>query len=276
MSFSQYETSRQLGEPVELFRFAYGATPAESYNYTDAEETIVNEAISHTPLPIERGAINASGTLDKAALDIRVPASSQVAQLFIQYPPDQNVSLVIKAGHADDPANEFLAVWTGRVVNAKFEGLVCTLSCEPYVTLLRKAGLRRHYQLGCPHALYSTFCGASQAAATVVRNVVSFSGSTLEFAPGWNVQALTKYVGGMIMWPSGAPTVRRTILRLPSATAVLIAGPPSGLAAGQAVDVVLGCNHQMDDCASIHNNINNFGGQPYIPLKSPIQNASLY
>lgn len=275
MSFEDFEGSRTRGEPVDLYLFQYGPGAGDYYGYTDAEEEITVAGKTYLPKPIDRDAVKASGTLDKQALTIRGARDLTVAELFRVYPPTQIVTLVIKQGHIGDPDNEFLVIWSGRVLSCKFEHSECSLTCEPIATSMKRAGLRRHYQYGCAHALYmgdaTGGCRANKAAATVATTVSAIGSATLTLAVGWNGGfPPEKFLGGMVEWLNAGATERRTILKVNAATNVVtLSGMIRGLIVGGAVDAVLGCNHQMDDCKDLHDNINDYGGQPWIPTKSP-------
>jgi hypothetical protein len=89
----------------------------------------------------------------------------------------------------------------------------------------------------------------------------------------------SKYAGGMVEWRTVDGTLEiRTIIRIENGgLTLLLGGPTRGLLIGADVDVILGCNHKAGisaqpdgDCLPLHNNIQNFGGQPWIPFKNPI------
>lgn len=283
MSFAQYEESLFHGEPVELFLFIYGTGANEFVGYTDCEVPVTHEGRTYTPFPIERDALNSSGSLDKSGLTLKVDGNAGIAELFRVYPPSQTVTLIIKTGHVGDPDAEFNVIWTGRVLSCGWEDNVASLTCEPVASSMLRTGLRRHYQYGCPHALYMGTaeggCRASKAAATRSTTVSAVTGSLVTLPTGWNgPREKQKFIGGLFEWtnPSGS-VVRRSILRINAATDVLtISGPIIAMSAGATVAVVLGCNHQMTDCADLHSNINDFGGQPWIPTKSPFGNTQNY
>lgn len=283
MSFEQYEESLFHGEPVELFLFVYGTGLSEYVGYTDCEVPVTHEGRTYTPLPIERDALNSSGSLDKSGLNLTLDGNSEIAEMFRVYPPSQTVNLVIRTGHIGDPDNQFNIIWTGRVLSCGWDDNVATLTCEPVASSMLRSGLRRHYQYGCPHALYmgnaSGGCRASKAAATRGTVVTGVTGSLVNLPSDWNGDRdKQKYINGLFEWtsPTGS-VVRRAILRVNSATNVLtIGGPIIGMPVGANVNVVLGCNHQMTDCSDLHNNINDFGGQPWIPTKSPFGNTQNY
>ena len=272
MSFETYETSRAQGSPVTLYHFRYGAAANAFYAYTDAENEMVVNGVTYQPIPINRENINASGGLDKSTLTIVTPHTSGLAELFRIYPPSQVVNVIVRQGHYGDPDSEFLVVWTGRVLSCSRDGVEAKFTCEPVSTSLRRAGLRRHYQYGCPHVLYGDGCRADKGTATSEVSVDSVSGTVVILGDGWHgAIAAEKYIGGMVEWemPNGNREFR-TILRLSSTNGVIVAGLPTGIESASEVFVVLGCNHQQDDCLNLHDNIKNYGGQPWIPTKNPI------
>lgn len=276
MTYSELEASRTLGRPAELYYFRFGSDPAAFFSYTDVEFPVVFEGVTYEPIPIKRGNVVASGSLDKTRLSVRVPLSSGIAELFRVYPPGQVVTLTIRGGHLSDGDADFPVLWVGRVLQCSRDnnpGPEGDLSCEPSSTSMRRTGLRRHYQLSCPHVLYGEGdgqCNASRALSTVTVPVqaVSYTGITL--LAGWaGAIDPKKYVGGILTWVTPYLREQRTILRVPTPTTLVLAGPTVGLVALADVEVSLGCNHQLSDCELLHNNILNYGGQHAIPLKNP-------
>jgi hypothetical protein len=95
--------------------------------------------------------------------------------------------------------------------------------------------------------------------------------TTVTLPSGWNGSwTASKFAQGMIEWTTdnGTKEIRR-ILRI-SGNTLTVSGLLRGLEPGQALSVILGCNHQTSDCSGLHNNIHNFGGCPTIPTKNPL------
>lgn len=271
MTFFALEESRYAGTPILTYLFQYGGGAAEYFAYTDAERGFDFEGVTYAAVPIQHDAVSVSGgRAERRDLKIRLSAKDEFLNLFIVYPPDQSVSVLIRGGHFDDADSEFVAVFNGKVINVKStaDGWAEIL-CRPLWTASQQGGLRRHYQIGCPHVLYGDQCGATPlSVAAAVTAIPSLNQVTLN--TGWEgVYGPGKFRGGWLQWTSGANTIRRTVLRLSDDTLVL-SGPVTGLSSGAAVDVFLGCNRQMNDCQDIHGNIQNYGGQPWIPTKNPV------
>lgn len=285
MTFTLYETSRRLGKPVNLYLFIFGGEEGDSpaplyFGYTDAEQEIVYDGFTYEPIPIMRERINSTGNLDKSALPFRMPRDVEFAERFRVYPPPQVVTLIVRQGHLSDlPSPEFLVCWTGRVLSVGREGDQCIITGEPVSSSLRRPGLRRHYQIGCPHVLYSQGegqCNANEAAATVTATVASVSGTTATLVAGWEGSFTpAKFAEGMFKWQNDDDqTEIRKILSV-SGNVLSLGGVLRDLVAAMSVSVVLGCNHRKDttddgDCLTLHNNIQNYGGCDWIPVKNPI------
>lgn len=288
MSFSETEGSRQSGNPVEVYLFRYGTEAGEHFAYTDhTEELTIDHGgtigeITYSPVPIRRSEIVSNGTLDRTDLKISTDIGTGLAELFRVYPPAYVVTVIIHVGHIGDPDTEFIVDWAGRVVEAERASSELDLTCELVSTSMRRPGLRRHYQYGCPHQLYGPQCQANKAAATVSSTVVSVNGASVELSPGWEgAFDPSKFLGGLLEWEApGGSTDSRTILRI-TGDVLSLSGIAKDLSASDAVDVVLGCNHKAyaedgGDCQPLHNNIVNFGGCRWIPKTNPIGQFNNY
>lgn len=281
MSFDARDQSREHGMPVNLIQFRYGVAGPSVYGYTDAEQVIIKDNVVFVPTPIDTPGVQASGSLDRKTLNLRLPSTTEVAQLFRAYPPSYPVTMTIFRGHLtdDDSPIEYRAIWVGRVLNGKHEGdgsHLCMLTCEPVATSLRRAGLRRRYQYLCPHVLYGRKCGANKGAVTF-SVVCTFKGDAdVTLNAGWVPDdMIPNFSGGVIEWTTANGNVEvRTILEIETDSdshVVQMTGPPTDIVIGvTSLRLSLGCNHQMDHCLTLHNNIANFGGFPWIPVSNPI------
>lgn len=303
MSLDEREQSRARGEPVNLYLFSGAggdATPffAEleatqalgPFAYTDAEQPITRTEVGHEdpvvyqPITISRTAITASGTLDKASLEVRMEDGTDLAAMFMAYPPSQVINLFIRQGHIGDDPNDpdsFRVIWAGRLLGAQHPPNETVFNCEPVSTSMQRPGLRRNFQLSCPHVLYGPECRASMAAATVVSAPTAIMGNRVTLPADWNDKPVEKYRGGLIRWTAAnGALVLRTIVRIDDGVTLFLGGPASELEVAQEVKVSLGCNHQpglfdtTGDCKNLHNNILNYGGQPFIPLTNPVSSAT--
>lgn len=282
MSTESIEISDALGEPIELYRFNYGPGFGTVLCYTDADFEVAFDGQVYAPAEgIDRDAINASETLDKAELDVTIAEDADIARLFIAQPPSSVVGLTIFRCHWDaavDAITTPMAVWVGRVLSCKRDGFTASLRGEPATTSLRRVGLRRHYQYMCPHVLYGTACGADRVAHS---SAVTIQTSDPRSA---TVGALVsdQHIGGMLSWqPVGQPVERRTILSIArdatlGVSVLTLAGAPRYLEDGMAGELAEGCQHTIADCRDVFANAPNFGGMPYIPVQNPHGSTKIY
>ncbi len=270
MTFDNQEKSQYRGMPVELYMFRYGTEKIAFYAYTNAEYDIQYQNINFRAVPIQRKNYKVTGSLDKATMKITTSRDMDLFNLFRYYPPTQPVIATIYQGHLEDPDHEFPVVWTGRILSAARKENTAVFTCEPTVRALKRAGLRRNYQFSCPHVLYGPLCQANQNNATLKIRIITRTETRLTFAHDWTIHPVSKYIGGLVHWPGKYGLERRTVIRVNNGSQLSLSGPATGLKDGDYVSVAMGCNHQMTDCQNLHGNILNFGGQPWIPLKNPI------
>lgn len=270
MSFDAIERSTATGRPVELYEFRYGSAKDAVYRYTNADSDKTEGGVVYKAIPINRDGYKSSGKTDNATMTIKVSEEADIAELFTAYPPTQPVTVIVRAGHLSDGQKQYLVVWSGRVLSTAKEGNESILTCENTLVSLKRAGLRANWQYGCRHVLYGPGCKASQAKATRTTTVVRISPSGAIVLPaGWNQDTEFAYFkGGMLRWQTDKGTEYRTI-RNCTENGISYHGPLRGLEAGMTIAVILGCNHKMNHCQEVHDNILNYGGQPWIPLKNP-------
>ena len=279
MTYDSYESSTDQGLQASLFFIKYGSDPLNYFAYTDVDVPVTFEGIEYAPTVIGREKIEASGGLDNKTLEIDITPRASVVEFYRSREPSQVVTLTIRQGHVDDPAQEFVVVWTGRIIGIEQKSRYAKISAEPIATSMRRPGLRRHYQYGCPWALYSEECGASKAAASVLAAVQVVGKNLVEFNDGWQgAKTRNKFAGGYLQWTDvdDNSLQTRTILSVNNGAGgagrdvLYLNGSTDGLEATNIMTLYQGCNHGQSDCRNLHNNIQNFGGQPWIPQENPI------
>lgn len=292
--FSLFEISRKSARPVELYLF-HIEDSLTFYSYTSAERTVSfatdDGTFDFAPLPISRDSFTVSGTLDRQDLNLEVPHDSDIPELVRLVPPTKSVSLTIYQGHINDPDLDFLAIWSGRVTAVSRKATTATITCQAIFTSLRRQGLRRNWQYGCPNVLYGPVCRANKAARSYPAAVIApFTGIGVErniggvVFPAAVLPDLTVMGGGTLEFTSADGD--SMALTIQAATEVggqtqifLVRPPPPSLIAGTATQLVAGCDHTMVGCNkhvstefldSGLTNIRNYGGQPWIPTKNPV------
>lgn len=272
MSYDSLASGRATSVPFETFAFTYGPGANDVFYYTNSERKISAGGNEYLPKAVSRNEISLKGKADNVDLEVRVPAHSDVAYLFKDEPPPYPVQLTIHEGEFDDATKQLVFLWTGKVLAGTIEGNEMVLRCEQATSGMRRTGLRRHYQINCPYQLYGSQCKANKATATRSTTVSAISGADITLPSGWaSGTAAAKFENGMATWlrPDGQRE-HLSIAKANSETSLTLRRRPRGLSPGDDIDIILGCSHEMSDCSTLHGNIQNFGGQPWIPLENPV------
>lgn len=252
------------------------------YAFTNAESPIIRAGITYTPWPITHTEIVSTGTLDKLDITIKMATGSGLENEFVGYPPSQVINLTIFQGHMDDTPSlvDYPAQWLGRITAPEYTDNEIAFNAVPVSASIQRPGLRRNYQLGCPHVLYGAACQANKVNATVARVVgtITRNKATLTVALGGSGILPANYIGGLLEWnTAGGRKETRTIAKVSvDGLEVTVRGSLRGLAVTDSVGVVLGCAHNMTACNGLHDNIHNFGGQPFIPLENPLSQKNQF
>jgi len=259
MSYTQLEASAHDGAPVELYRFAYGTN---RWTLTSGVRPVTHEGDTYVPTALQRGGIEQSNELNRAALEITLPRAHALVGLFVAAPPEGVVSVTLFRFHGPRP-EEVITLWKGRVAGMQLAGARAVLRCAPVSTSLKRTGLRARYSLSCRHALYSPGCGVIRDSFRTPGMVLSVTGTTVRVAAAAS-QPDGYFVAGLVSTPDG----QRMIVGHTGEELSLIAPLPV-LAAGMSVDLFAGCDHATATCQARFNNLAHYGGFPFIPGKNP-------
>jgi uncharacterized phage protein (TIGR02218 family) len=271
MTFDAYESSVQLGAPVELYEFASGA---ERYRYTSADHNVPYGGDNYEAYPIQRDAIEVSAEKGKNNIAIRSQRSLPVADMYRVQPPSEVVTLTISRFHEQDPDSERVVLWMGRILNVKWEQTSrVVIHCEPVSSSLSRPGLRRLFQRQCPHVLYGEKCGVNKLDYQETATIIAKSGTTLSatefdaFPDGW-------FDGGFFEFDLDNGNVERRFIASHVGDEIVMSLPSSDVVVGTAVRAYPGCDHSLGagGCAK-YSNEPNYGGQPYIPQKDPTKGS---
>ena len=278
MTYENMENSLDRGGPITLYEFAIG-TDEKPFRYTDSDKREFHEGVPCEKIPRRRGKIENSGSLTKVKFEITVPKNLEIVRLYAAYPPSDVVYVRVLEGHYDDRDRQFLTVAAGRLLNVKIEQGRAILLCEPATTSIRRPGLRRNWQRGCPLQLYGPACRAVRVdeeceVRSFDQNTIFVSAPAGGFLPG-----IDAYANGILQWVN-QDTARREVRSLLDGVAeddgfrLRVAGPVFHVP--ETVFVTKGCSHTEEACLLWHNNILNYGGQRWIPYKNPVGNLSVY
>ena len=276
MTFDSGERSQDEGAPVGLFLFVYGPLAEHRFAYTDNHEPIEHGGVRYLPEAIGRGDIEIRGDFQAKPLVLRISSTTGLANYFKNRTFEQDIRLTIRTVHVTDGDPDYPVIWTGRVYDSDSQGPFVEMQCRALISGFEEGGIGRRYQRGCPWALYSTGTPDCNAVRRIRGQAapVRVGRNAIVLGAGWH-GALdpAKFIGGYLTWQGGGFTYARTIIKTQAdseGTILVLQGNTAGLTTSSRVTLYAGCNHLPDDCKDLHDNILNYGGQPHIPLKHPI------
>jgi uncharacterized phage protein (TIGR02218 family) len=269
MTYDVTESSIYSGEPVELYKAVRGTT---KFLYTSAQQAITYNTETYQPISIERTEIEQNREINRSSITVTVPRDMDIADQFRLYPPADIVSMTVFRGHPSD--GEFKAIWVGRILSVEWSGIRAELTCEPIFSSLRRSGLRRKYGAMCPHVLYGVACGVNQLSNQLTGPVTIIGSGTLDIN-GLSGFADDYFTGGFVRFYTETGLGDTRFITAHTGGQITIPIAFQELVVGDSVDVFPGCNRTMDDCETKFNNLDNYGGWPYIPGVNPFGGGSI-
>jgi hypothetical protein len=250
-------------QEVELYEFSSGA---QEFHLTPHEVTVALGGHTYQPCQIERNALALGAEAAKAALDLKLPPDHALVRHLLQAATRGEVnSVVLSVAMRSSPSSTGWTLggvrWMGRVLGVEVGDEAARIRCEPAQVSLKRIGLRRLYSRACSHVLYSAACGATPISAAA--EVIRCEGRQVELA-GLLPAVAGRLAGGWLQTPSGA---RHMIVSVSAPQVELLY--PANVQPGDPVLLVAGCDHSLQTCQSRFNNLDNYGGFPFIPIKNP-------
>jgi uncharacterized phage protein (TIGR02218 family) len=254
---------------LELYTFTMSTS---TWRYTNALMPATYNQQSYTAVPITRSAIIATADIEKAQITVTVPLTLPLLDVFRPFAPLQRVWLTIVRTQRN--AANGATIWSGALANVESGQHTATLTIQNRFAAQANNGLRQKWQKPCPRVLYSTGCGVSRAAYRVNGTLTAANGRTIR-AAAFALRPDGTFTGGYIEWVSSGITFVAFITGHSGEALSLLTSP--SLAVGTVVSAYPGCDHSTgaNGCARF-NNLPNYGGQPYIPLKNPFGNNKIY
>jgi hypothetical protein len=267
------------------------------------------------PTEIEHSPLRLDGERESGEVDITLPLSHPIAQLYAFDTPREEVWLTIAT--LDSPTDTTPSVeWFGKVSNCKYDEYRASVKCVHISEVLNRPGLVRKHTRTCNHVLFDTAsCGVRRHRVGIVvdRNywlyrrdclIAAISADRLtltlsDFSAAAGVQSGWFNGGTLIVEPSYSNTphlpwssaaggvdqlaqtpaggIARSIASQNEADGAitLVAPIPSLVAVGQRATLYAGCDKLQETCKAKFDNARNFGGYKLIPIKNPFTDGVL-
>jgi uncharacterized phage protein (TIGR02218 family) len=272
MSFDSREISRQDGQPIRLYEFSRGPLHF-TYCTSDIDVTVGGKTFKHEN--ISDNGINFSGQgVTADALTITVPGDTEIAQMYLGYPPTDEVGVIVWDWHYGEA--DWLVSYVGSVYNIKWPSQnSCEITIWSLTSSLDTPGLRLCWQRGCPYALYDNNCRVNEQDYLVKGTVQAYNGITMrvsqagDYPSGW-------FAGGYAEWEVQSGIIERRGIRQHNGLDLVMLGGIYGLTVGTPVNLYPGCARSTTVCSSKFNNLDNFGGAPALPGRSPFDGNPVF
>lgn len=260
-----------LSRHIEIYEFKRG--PA-TFCYTSADRTIVESGQTFDPYAIKRDRIFQSEEQGKAGLQITAPLSLPVLGLWRPFPPSERVAFRLRRIRKSDGV--VTSAWMGVVSDVEEDQHTATIRCQSHLASLATNGLRRCWQIGCPHVLYGIgpgLCNVNQDDFRLDTSLTGIQGVTLE-SPDFADFIEGYFNGGFIRWTDGTQVEHRFITSHVEEHITVMT--PSLLVPGTTIAAFPGCGHDLVSCHEKFGNALNYGGQHTIPVVNPFGQDPLF
>ena len=261
MSYDSIEKSTDASQAFELYKFE---TAGQTFFLTSADEAINYLGALYQPTTIRRTELEQSNEVTGGQVKVYVPPASQIAQLLIPYLTPSPMTLIIYGGHYGDA--EILSLFKGTVSSAAIEK-ECEIILYSDLYILQRRIPKQGYQSPCVHVFGDSGCTINLDDFTTSGVVADVSADGLTVT----VAAFNGLAHGL----AGGYFRRGSDVRMILSQAgpnVTLLSPISGLAQGDQVKGVAGCQLTYAACQS-YNNVPHFLGFDLIPLTNPFTQA---
>lgn len=246
---------------IELFYFAEDNS---YWRYNTSTTTITTpDGKVWLPLAIEREGINLEwGKTDEIAFT--VPYNNPVALQFINYMPYAPISISV---YQYNPATQTVYnLFVGTIDGCEFdvEKRVAKLTASNINNLFATKIPIRTYSPICSFSLYGTQCGvvASQYAVNAAFSAVTVNGNII------SAGVLGNYANGYFTGGYAISNNQSRYILSHTGTSIMVIYPFTNAANGWTF--YPGCDKSVSTCKNRFNNVQRYGGFPYVPNVNPI------
>ncbi len=235
-------------------------------------------------------------------LTVSLPIGHPIAQLYAQDAPAAQVNLI--SGILDDENDsEPSIVWNGRVRSVEYDEYRATLTLRHIGDVINRLGLTRMHPRTCPYNLFDAgTCGVNPSAVAngyfafredCLITAVSPDGMTLTLDGAYRPDGF--FAGGLVLIDASYPAAQpfsprgsfnpatvwtpkrynvqggiRRAVAAHSGNTLQLATALTKDVSGLGVSLFAGCMKSTEACGAF-DNIERFGGYPFIPLKNIFQ-----
>lgn len=265
MTFAAFETAQETGQPVEVYEFTIGA---EVFRLTSNEVDVTLLANIYQATVIKRGRLQLTGDDEQDRVTVEMPSTAPFVQRFISSAPGGRVGAKIRRFHRNDPDLQVVTLFDGAVQAVKFdmESRRAHVLLAPATVAFQRQMPRMTFQGLCNHMLYDARCKIveSDPANRKLLPVTAVSGSSITCTGAGSFGLADFFEAGFVTFQGD----HRLVVKQTGDVLELLE-PFAASPLGSVVTAQKGCKHRLVvDCQDRFNNVINFGGFPFVPLKN--------
>lgn len=252
-----------LEQPIsaELYTFKFG--DAVPVFYTSFFKNIVYAEETYQAILIQRSGFSISYDMSPATVSLKLQSSLALVSALMVDNGMKKLTLSIDRIFLDDETaqNRFKGEMVGGLSISAGE---CGIVFKDILYRLERNVCRVRVQSLCNNKLFDGVCGLDPTTYTFSSEVeVSSDGKTLT-SEDFAIQADGYWSMGRCTF--GGVT---TLITGHVGNSITIAFPLPGLVSESTVEYLAGCDKHPQTCIDRFDNLDNFVGMPYVPLKDP-------
>lgn len=271
MAYDVVEVSRQDGAPIYLYEFRLYD---KYWRYCSADVAVSAGGHLWSQMEVADDGVKQTGEAQVDALTITLPTSNPIVGLFAATPPSGSVLVTIRRMHYG--ADGLVVCYVGEVSSVNIASpQTASVTCATISASLARTGLRESWSRGCPHALYDSQCRVNKNNVKVKATIATVGTGALTvtgidaYPDGW-------FDGGYMEWADAVRGYERRGIESQTGSALVLFGTADGIGSGAQVFLYPGCPRTTAACKAKFNNLDNYGGCPGLPNRSPFDGNPVF
>lgn len=262
MTVAANEQSTQDAAFFEIYFFDNGSdTFSYTSDFVDHAVTLESGTLDYISTTLERSGFTYNAENSARQCSITIPNTDPLAIILRPTSEAKKTLVTIYRVFSDD---SYENIFAGELINSEFSGGVCSMQFESILLNLDREVCKVRMQALCNNELYDPICIIDDTESTWRLSVivgVSTDGRELSAVDiGLKPEGFFQY--GRVKFGNSYRLITSHV-----GGSVYINPPIVGLIDGSPVTLYAGCDKHPQTCISRFDNIDNFVGMPYIPLK---------
>lgn len=289
MGFDDQQNSVESGAPIELFLFEGESTFA--YTTGPIEYTYLGHTF--TPVAMRRTVTSLSPKEQSGQMVLKMPFNDPFVTRYVRAVPPSPERLTVYQVHLsedEDPANhEVRTMWRGYVSGVRFTETDARVSLSTQFSRIGTQIPKRTFSWACNHVLFDARCKVAKAQNQVYLNVLDIDAERMQLIVENNAGTIgdtfetraaaddTYFRGGLVDAPYGGDSrmvIKVELISDPGGEfdgkyRVYLMVPMDQLQTGEIITLTAGCDRAVGTCFSRFDNVQNYGGFPFVPTTNP-------